>query len=88
MNRISRIEKILREALSPSVLKIEDNSHLHAGHFHNQNPGASGGTHLRLTITDEKLSSMTRIEAHRLINSLLRQEFDTGLHAFEIILKH
>jgi len=69
------------QQLQPSVLQIVDNSALHSGHFN-----SAIETHFKVTISSEKLRKLTRIQAHRIINNLLKDEFISGLHALEIKL--
>lgn len=93
-----RIEAILHKALVPSSLTVLDESHLHAGHAHlikqkaplskqMGSAAASGGTHFRINIISEAFRGKSRIERHRIINHLLRQEFEGGLHALAIEAK-
>ncbi|MBC8122275.1 MAG: BolA/IbaG family iron-sulfur metabolism protein, partial [Gemmatimonadaceae bacterium] len=46
MNTAVRIETILRERLEASVVDIEDESHLHAGHV----GAAGGGGHFNVVV--------------------------------------
>jgi BolA protein len=76
-------EKIINklQQLQPSILQIIDNSALHSSHFN----GAIE-THFKVILSSEKLRKLTRIQAHRIINDLLKDEFMSGLHALEIKL--
>ncbi len=78
----SRIEYRLTEALSPERLEVLNESHLHAGH----QPGFDGGgeTHMRIRIVAAQFAGKTRIARHRMVNDLVREEFDAGLHALAI----
>ncbi len=78
----SRIEYRLTEALSPERLEVLNESHLHAGH----QPGFDGGgeTHMRIRIVAAQFAGKTRIARHRMVNELVREEFDAGLHALAI----
>jgi BolA protein len=80
INMKSTIEKKLRETFSPKILEVINKSHLHRGHLEDE----SGETHFEVKIESEELKKTNRIEAHRRINSLLKNEFDRGLHALEI----
>ena len=83
-----RIEAILHAALTPSSLSVVDESHLHASHAHSiKRKGAAtaaGGTHFRIKIIAEAFRGKSRIERHRIINQLLRAEFERSLHALAI----
>lgn len=76
-----RIEKTLQENLRPAFLEVKNNSHLHAGHAGDD---GSGETHFVVNITSEELRGISKVQAHRRINSLLKDEFAKGLHALEI----
>ncbi|MDF1633429.1 BolA family protein [Mycoplana sp. MJR14] len=78
----SRIEYRLTEALSPERLEVLNESHLHAGH----QPGFDGGgeTHMRIRIVAAQFAGKTRVARHRMVNELVREEFDAGLHALAI----
>ncbi|MET0445168.1 MAG: BolA family protein [Pseudorhodoplanes sp.] len=75
------ITKKLTEAFAPESLRVEDESHLHAGHAGHR-PG--GETHYRVYIVSEAFRGKSRIERHRSINVALAQELAGGLHALAI----
>lgn len=77
----SRIEKTLEENLKPKFLEVKNNSYLHAGHA---GDNGTGETHFAVTVEAEELKSLTRLNAQRKINQLLKDEFAKGLHALEI----
>ena len=81
MSRIKRIKKLLILELNPSVLKIKDNSILHKGH--NQFDGLDE-THLYVEIKSKIFNNITKIESHRLINSIIQEEYKKGLHSLVI----
>lgn len=81
MNRKKKIQQKL-EILNPHILKITNNSSEHKNH--SGNPNNSLESHFTIEIFSDKLSSLSRIEQHRTINSLLEEEFDKGLHALSI----
>jgi BolA family transcriptional regulator, general stress-responsive regulator len=68
-------------ALSPTVLEVIDESHLHAGHA-----GAHprGESHFRVRISAEPLRGLSRVAQHRLINAALAEELRTRVHALAI----
>lgn len=76
-----RIEELLKENLKPHFLKVENNSHLHQGHLGDD---GSGETHFAVEIAAQELNEMSKIQAHRIINKILKDEFGNGLHALEI----
>jgi BolA protein len=75
------ITKKLTEAFAPQSLRVEDESHLHAGHAGHR-PG--GETHYRVYIVSEAFQGKSRIERHRSVNTALAQELADGVHALAI----
>ncbi len=84
ISRRDRIESILRTALTPTHLELRDESHLHAGH--NADAAAHGETHFRLSVDSPRFAGLTRIEQHRIVNDLLKEEFSAGLHALALTI--
>lgn len=76
-----RIKKILNTQLNPEFLEVENNSYLHAGHM---GDNGTGETHFKVVIQSKSLNQLSRVNAHRKINQLLKDEFDKGLHALEV----
>ena len=81
MNRKQRVNKILLNNFNDFSIEIKDNSHLHVGH-HNFN--GNDETHLEILLTRNDSTNINRLQIHRKINDLIKNEFDTGLHAIEI----
>ena len=71
----------LARAFAPESLRVEDESHQHAGHAGHR-PG--GETHFRIHIVSEAFKGKTRIERHRMINATLAAELQGGVHALAI----
>jgi BolA protein len=71
----------LREAFVPESLDVADESHLHEGHAGHR-PG--GETHFRVNIVSKAFEGKSRVERHRMINSLLAQELAGRVHALAI----
>lgn len=89
MSRQNRIETALTEKFAPERLVVINESHLHAGHHHSgsDHHGAfdgTGETHFRIRIVSPAFSGMSRIERHRAVNALLKDELDGGLHAMAV----
>jgi len=78
------METALAAELAPTSLTLVDESSLHAGHAGAQ-PG--GETHYRLRIVANAFAGLTRVARQRLVYELVREEFDTGLHALALELK-
>ena len=84
MNRQARMSAVLEAAFSPLRMTIEDESHRHAGHS-----GASdaGETHYAVTLVSEKFTALKRVERSRIVHSVLKGEFEQGLHALSLSLR-
>ena len=79
-DRVERIRQSLDAALSPSVLEVGDDSHLHAGH-----PGAaSGGGHYRVKIVSERFEGLRLVMRHRLVYDAVQGMTHTDIHALAI----
>jgi BolA family transcriptional regulator, general stress-responsive regulator len=81
MTAKDNITNKLREAFSPESLDVIDESHLHEGHSGHR-PG--GETHFRLYIVSAAFEGKSRIERHRMINTLLATELKGSVHALAI----
>ena len=71
----------LREAFTPESLDVIDESHLHEGHSGHR-PG--GETHFRVYIVSDAFKGKSRIERHRMINTLLAAELAGSVHALAL----
>tara|TARA_R100000501_G_C2539757_1_gene59029 strand:- start:78 stop:305 length:228 start_codon:yes stop_codon:yes gene_type:complete len=69
------------QLFSPTLLNVTDDSARHAGHAGAQ-PG--GETHYNVEIESTAFAGKTRVEMQRAVNSALKEEFDSGLHALSI----
>ncbi len=81
MNRTKRIKNILEKYFNDHSVIVKDNSYLHKGH---NNFDGDGETHILVKIKKNFNLELNRLEIHRKINSLLSEEFDSGLHSLEI----
>jgi len=73
------IEAALRDNLQPSLLEVQDDSHLHAGHA-----GAREGKHFSVRITSARFAGCSRVARHRLVYDALRLLMPAGIHALAI----
>lgn len=73
-------ETLSRE-LNPIRLSVEDESSQHAGHGGWRE---GGETHFRIDVVAEAFAGKSRVERHRLVNTLLGEAFGRGLHALAI----
>ncbi|MBH88190.1 MAG: BolA family transcriptional regulator [Pelagibacterales bacterium] len=84
-NRKKRIEKIINDNLDPIYLDVIDDSKSHQGHY--QAPD-SGESHYNVTIISKVFIGKNRLERERIVHSLLKKEFNNGLHALSLKLSH
>jgi BolA protein len=78
--RIERIRAHLVDALAPSELEIEDESHRHAGHV-----GARDGRgHFRVRIVAAAFSGQPLLARHRRVYAALGQMMQTDIHALAL----
>ena len=78
----ARIEARLAEELEPERLIVIDESSQHAGHQPSMT--GDGETHMRVRVVSKKFEGLSRLERHRTVNALLKEEFDAGLHALAV----
>ena len=79
-DRVERIRQLLAAALSPSVLEVGDDSHLHAGHA----GAASGGGHYRVKIVSERFEGLRLVMRHRLVYDAVQGMMHLDIHALAI----
>jgi BolA protein len=76
------IQARLHAALAPSVLEVQDDSHLHAGHA-----GAAQGRHFTVRLTSGRFTGLARVARHRLVYDSLGPLAALGVHALAIVAK-
>ena len=76
-----RMREKLGAALAPDFLEIEDQSHLHAGHTGWRE---GGETHFKVKVASARFIGKRRIERHRIVYALLKDEIADGVHALAI----
>ena len=81
MSLETRMREKLRAALRPTHLDLVNESHLHAGHGSTPDTGES---HFRVLIASDAFNGKSRIERHRIVNDVLRDELKDGVHALAI----
>ena len=77
------IKKKINEKINPENIILIDNSDLHTKHKHFD----KNKLHLKIIIESKKLKKMNKIDAHREIFSILKEEMDNKIHALEIEIK-
>ena len=85
MKRKKRIEKILSDNFKLWMIKVIDISYQHKGHNHFT---GNDETHFSIILHLNIKDNFKRINIHRKINYLLKDEFSSGLHALEIKIKN
>jgi BolA protein len=82
-SRIEKYELALKQALSIDSLKIDDESHLHAGHA-----GAEGGAgHYRIFVKSSAFNGLSRVQQHRLVYDALSAWMPHEIHALAIVIQ-
>ena len=81
MKRKKRIEAILSENFFCWKAEVNDISILHKGH---NNFDGSQETHFSIILNFNNQNKESKLKIHRKINELLKDEFNSGLHALEI----
>ena len=84
MSVAETIEKKLTAALAPSSLRVEDDSHKHAGHS-GARPG--GETHFNVTIVAQAFEGKSRVDRQRLVYEILADEMAGPVHALALTTK-
>ncbi len=80
MNFFDSIKKKINEKINPENIILIDNSHLHKKHkYFDVNK-----FHLKLIIKSKKLKNMQKIQAHKEIYIILKDEMKNRIHALEI----
>ena len=82
-NYLEEIKKKLIANIKLEKIEIIDNSHLHSSHK-SFNPNMY---HLKLNIKSIYLSSISRINAQKLIMKVLKDDLKTKIHALEISIE-
>jgi BolA family transcriptional regulator, general stress-responsive regulator len=75
------ITKKLKDAFTPESIDVVDESHLHQGHAGHR-PG--GESHFRVYIVAAAFAGKSRIDRHRMINAILSDDLQGGIHALAI----
>ena len=81
MQRKLNIEKIIRDHTNPYFFSIKDVSEEHRGH---QSFKEGVESHFEIIIVAEKFYNKNKIERHRIVNTILKEEFLSGLHSITL----
>ena len=80
---LESVKAKINNKLSPEQILLFDKSYLHTKH----KSFDSNKFHLKLIIKSEKLKKMRKIDAHKVIFSILDDEMKNKIHALEIEIK-
>lgn len=72
--------KIYLKKLKPDFINIINNYHKHINH-----EGSKKGGHYELIIVSSVFENKTKMERHRIVNDILKNLFENGIHALNII---
>ena len=80
MDFVDLVKEKINKKIVPDSIIIIDNSHLHSIHkcFDKYK------FHLKIIIKSERLKNMDKINAHKEIFSILKDEMNNKIHALEI----
>ncbi len=81
MTRKEKISNLISSAFNPELLEVHDESSQHSGHAGSR---PEGETHFYLRVVSKSFANHSRVEIHRKIKSVLKDEFQNGLHALRI----
>ena len=83
MKRKINIENLILKIFKPEFLSVIDVSEQHRGH---KNFKEGVESHFEIIIVSEKFINLSRIERHRMVNRILKEEFLSNLHS--VVVKH
>jgi BolA protein len=78
------IGETLERELAPTRLVVTDESDQHVGHAGWRE---GGETHFRIDVVSDAFKGKSRVERHRVVNTVLAGAFGRGLHALAISAK-
>jgi|TARA_B110000263_G_C15206062_1_gene462935 BolA protein len=80
MDFLSIVKEKIVKKINPENIVLIDNSHLHAKHrFYEKSK-----FHIKVILKSEKLKKMNKVDAHKVIFSILKKEMSNKIHALEI----
>ena len=83
MDFVDLVKEKINKKIVPDSIIIIDNSHLHSKH----KSFDKNKFHLKIIIKSERLKNMDKINAHKEIFSILKDEMKNKIHALEIEIK-
>ena len=83
MSFFEQVKEKINKSINPKNIILIDNSSLHKKH----KSFDFNKVHLKIIIESEKLKKMNKIDAHKQIFSILKEEMKNKIHALEIEIK-
>ena len=80
---IDIVEEKIKKNIPDSKIEIIDNTHLHKHH----KSFNKSKTHLKIIIQSDTLRNLNRIDSHKKIITIHRDEIQTKIHSLEIKIK-
>ena len=80
MSFFNQIKEKINNKIKPESIILIDNSSFHTSH----KSFDSNKFHIKIIIKSKKLKKMNKIEAHKEIFSILKNEMNNKIHALEI----
>ena len=77
---LEELELKIKNKINPEKMSLIDKSYLHSKHQSSE----KNKYHLKLVIKSGKLKKLNKIEAHKVIFSILSEEIKKKTHALEI----
>ena len=78
MIRKLKIEKLIINNINPHFFSVKDVSEAHRGH---QSFKEDVESHFEIIVVSEKFHNQNKIERHRIVNKILKEEFLSYLHS-------
>ncbi|CAI5743097.1 unnamed protein product [Hyaloperonospora brassicae] len=75
-----RIHEKLRTAFAPQHLDVTNESFMH-------NVPKGSETHFKVVVVTDQFNGKPLLQRHRMVNAVLQQELDEGVHALSILSK-
>jgi stress-induced morphogen len=73
----TRIADKLTRELAPATLVVENESHKHS-------VPAGSETHFKVTVVSQRFDGLGRVDRHKLVYAILKEELAGGVHALTI----
>ncbi|MCA8890122.1 MAG: BolA family transcriptional regulator [Parvularculaceae bacterium] len=78
MSIAETIREKIEKAISPELVEVKDESHLHAGHAGSR-PG--GESHFRVRVVAAAFEGLSPVARQRAVNAALKEELAGPIHA-------